>query len=303
MKQGHRRLNVLFSRARDRIALFTSMSSDDIRPAATSAEGIHILKRYLEYAESQGRMHHDESGSDPQSDFEIAVAARLRQKGYSVETQVGVSGYRIDLGIRHPEIESHFIAGIECDGASYHSSKSARDRDRLRQEILTGLGWNILRVWSTDWFQNASYETDKLIREIEALRNKKPFRRASDFRFAADKQVSPDISISESPEISTEGDIVQEQQTPRQTKSSAEDLAASLRGLRDSVIAHEITDWEAHRSILRDSMIETFIAQRITDPEQWYTKIPLFQRTGTNPVEKQYLERICEIIEEALTVV
>jgi very-short-patch-repair endonuclease len=153
-KQGHRRLNVLFSRARVRISLFASFGSADVKPPEGSHQGLHILKRYLEYAETRGQAVVKTFGGEPDSDFEIEVSDRLRDKGYQVVRQVGVSGYKIDLGIRHPDYPEMFLAGVECDGASYHSSKSARDRDRLREEVLRGLGWSLVRVWSTDWFDN-----------------------------------------------------------------------------------------------------------------------------------------------------
>src|SRR5208282_2179624 len=91
-----------------------------------------------------------------------------------VEVQVGVSGFKFDLGIRHPDHPERFLAGVECDGARYHSSKSARDRDRLREEVLGGLGWAILRVWSTDWFDNPDLETDKIVAKLEQLRSGSP---------------------------------------------------------------------------------------------------------------------------------
>ena len=169
-KQGHWRLNVLFTRARRRIGLFTSFGSEDVKPTDLSAEGVHVLKRYLEYAETRGQATVDEVGAEADSDFEIEVADRLRSRGYSLEMQVGVSGFRIDLGIRHPDHPDRFLVGVECDGASYHSSKSARDRDRLREEVLGNLGWELIRVWSTDWFDNPDRETNKLIKRIEELR-------------------------------------------------------------------------------------------------------------------------------------
>ena len=77
-------------------------------------------------------------------------------------TQIGVSGFRIDLGVVHPDHAGAFVAGVECDGYTYHKSASARDRDRIRENVLTELGWNILRVWSTDWFRNATEVTHRL---------------------------------------------------------------------------------------------------------------------------------------------
>ena len=80
--------------------------------------------------------------------------------------QVGVAGYFVDIGVRHPEWAHGFILGVECDGATYHSAKSARDRDRLRQEILEGLGWKLHRIWSTDWFNNPRQEAERLRKVI-----------------------------------------------------------------------------------------------------------------------------------------
>ena len=146
-KQGHRRLNVLFTRARIRIGLFTSFGSADVRPTEKSSDGIHALKRYLEYAETRGRAAVKRTGDEFDSDFEAEVGDQLRAKGYQVNLQVGVSGFRIDLGVRHPDHPECFLAGVECDGAAYHSSRSARDRDRLREEVLSSLGWDLVRVW------------------------------------------------------------------------------------------------------------------------------------------------------------
>jgi very-short-patch-repair endonuclease len=82
--------------------------------------------------------------------------------------QVGVAGYFIDLAVKHPK-RSGYLLGIECDGAMYHSSKSARDRDRLREEVLIGLKWNIYRIWSTDWFADPQQQFNRLVAHIEQL--------------------------------------------------------------------------------------------------------------------------------------
>ena len=103
------------------------------------------------------------------SDFELAVAFKLRELGWTVQTQIGVGKFRIDLGITHPERPGLFLAGVECDGATYHSSPSARDRDRVRQIILEGLGWNIIRLWSTDYFldpETSITRIDEKLREL-----------------------------------------------------------------------------------------------------------------------------------------
>ena len=317
-KQGHRRLNVLFTRARMRIGLFTSFGSFDVRPTEASAEGVRVLKRYLEYAESRGRAAVEGIGAEADSDFEIEVADRLRKKGYAVELQVGVSGFRIDLGVRHPDHPERFLAGVECDGARYHASKSARDRDRLREEVLYGLGWDIVRVWSTDWFANPARETEKLVKKLEELRS--TTQTSDDYPSFAMAFQSQGIGSPEGQTPDQEADqanlsevvsVVEEPSPLKSEVTSAPGFSLvgnerpltkahgiqALVEFRESLIRTEIPDWEAHRSILRDAMIETFVSQHFTDPDQWFTKVPAFLRQATNPTEKnKYLERICEIV-------
>lgn len=168
-RNGHRRLNVLFTRAKERVVVFSSMKSSDIRPSPTSNRGVQILKEYLEYAQTQRLQTAVLTGREPDSDFEIFVAERLRQQGYEVVPQVGVSGYFIDLAVVDPQRPGTYLLGIECDGATYHSSKAARDRDRLRQQVLEQLGWKLYRIWSTDWFTNSTAETEKLMTYIQRL--------------------------------------------------------------------------------------------------------------------------------------
>ncbi|PCH94954.1 MAG: hypothetical protein COB84_06845 [Rhodobacteraceae bacterium] len=166
-KFGHRRLNVLFTRAKYNTVLFTSLRPDDIKVTETSSLGLKAFKGYLTYA-SVGTLDTGEiTGKEPDSDFEISVMEKLESIGCEVIPQVGVAGFFIDLGVKHPDYPYGFMMGIECDGAAYHSSKSARDRDRTRQEVLEGLGWEIYRIWSTDWFHNPDKEFDKLKLHIE----------------------------------------------------------------------------------------------------------------------------------------
>ncbi len=169
---GHRRLNVLFTRAKHHVRLFTSMTPDDVLAGPDSPRGAQVLKAYLAYALT-GRLHAgSETGRDADSDFEVFVRDRLRLARYEAVPQVGVAGFFIDLAIRDPDVPGSFLLGIECDGASYHSSRSARDRDILRQQILEGLGWTIYRIWSTDWFRDPAGQTRKLTAFIDDLRRR-----------------------------------------------------------------------------------------------------------------------------------
>lgn len=159
---GERRLNVLFTRARIRCEIFCSFDPGDINLSRTSGEGPRIFKRFLEYAKN-GRI--DESsptGLEADSPFEEDVADVIRSFGFLADPQVGSAGFRIDLGIRHPDKPGTYILAVECDGAAYHSALWARERDRLRQDVLEHLGWRVFRIWSTDWFYNRKTEIERL---------------------------------------------------------------------------------------------------------------------------------------------
>ena len=153
---GKRRLNVLFSRAKEQIVTFSSIPLGEFNPLPTN-EGATLLRRWLEFSATKrlGEVahNHDRAGY-ADSPFEEHVIEAVRSLGYEAVPQVGVSSYFIDIGVKHPKYPLGYICGIECDGATYHSSKSARDRDRLREEVLNRLGWNLYRIWSTDWFRD-----------------------------------------------------------------------------------------------------------------------------------------------------
>lgn len=300
-RSGHRRLNVLFTRARVRIALFSSFGSSDIIASPQSNEGVHVLKRYLQYAEQRGRGLVEKIEAETDSDFESEVADRLRQEGFDVDYQVGVSGFRIDLGVKHPDHPTVYLAGIECDGARFHSSKSARDRDRLREEVLTGLGWKILRVWSTDWYANASEETKKLAHRLNALRLL-PLAQDINYDLRSTYEAKSDSPSFDAVQAKTDEDELTGILPTFDLLSDAEPLSeeeavSALEVFRDSVIAKEMENWERQRSILRDSMIEALIKQRVSDPREWVIKVPHYQRSGTNQIEKnRYLAKICQIV-------
>ncbi len=166
---GWRRLNVLFTRAKKRMQVFSSMGASDVLINATSSKGLRSLHAFLEYAET-GHLHNTQhTGKQPDSDFEVAVMDALSKHGFECEPQLGVAGFFLDLAVRDPSQPGRFLMAIECDGATYHSAKSARDRDRLRQEILEGLGWRVRRIWSTDWFKNPQAVLMPIVQELQRL--------------------------------------------------------------------------------------------------------------------------------------
>ncbi|MDN3523317.1 DUF3320 domain-containing protein [Halomonas ramblicola] len=178
---GERRLNVAITRATTEVMIFASFDASMIDLTRTSSEAVKDLKHYIDFAArgpmAIGEAIHSTGGDHAyDSDFEMAVAERLRSYGWSVRTQIGISKFRVDLGIVHPEEPGKFLAGVECDGATYHSSPTARDRDRVRQLILENLGWKIFRIWSTDFFQDpntsASSLNDKLADLLKADRER-----------------------------------------------------------------------------------------------------------------------------------
>lgn len=170
---GPRRLNVAVSRAREKMEVVASVMPAEFDLRGTSSPGPRLIKKYLDFAANGAEALHaevDSSGGDYDSPFEEAVANAVRALGYEIVPQVGVAGYRIDLGLVDPAAPGRFLLGIECDGATYHSSPTARDRDRLRQHVLEAQGWTIHRVWSWDWVRSESAELDRLEKVIAELR-------------------------------------------------------------------------------------------------------------------------------------
>ena len=169
---GEKRLNVAVTRARFELHVFASLDSRQIDLTRTNSTGVAHLKQFLDYVERGpvALSAVDEGSLGPAENiFEEAVAEGLRGKGWDVRTQIGVSGFRIDLGIVHPDHAGAYVVGVECDGYTYHSSATARDRDRIRENVLTELGWKILRVWSTDWFRNCDEAADRLHASLTVL--------------------------------------------------------------------------------------------------------------------------------------
>lgn len=162
---GWRRLNVAITRSRREMLVFTSFDPSMIDLNRTNARAVRDLKHFIEFAQRGPKalaeaVQGSVGGYD--SPFEEAVAQGLRRLGWQVVPQIGVSRFRIDLGIVHPDRPGDYLAGVECDGATYHSAATARDRDKVRGAILSGLGWNLLRLWSTDWWVDKQGALQKL---------------------------------------------------------------------------------------------------------------------------------------------
>ena len=168
-KGGERRLNVAITRARRRMTIVSSFDHRDMDPGRTKARGAELLRLYIEYAASRGKRLGDQGQlAFPENSFEADVQNALQSKGIQLIPQYGVSKYRIDFVAKHPKRPGRLVLAIECDGASYHSAYTARDRDRLRQQHLEALGWRFHRIWSTDWFMRRDQEIDRAVAAYRA---------------------------------------------------------------------------------------------------------------------------------------
>ena len=193
-KGGENRLNVAVTRAKEGIIVVSSIEPDELNVANTSQLGPKLLKSYLKYVKAVSNeqpeqinavvqevnenvnTHVQDSVLHFDSPFEEQVYQALRNIGYDVTTQVGMSGYRIDLAITHPNDTSRYILGIECDGAMYHSSANAKERDVYRQKYLESRGWTIERIWSRNWWKNPSAEIERIDQKVKDIMKSEKIR-------------------------------------------------------------------------------------------------------------------------------
>ena len=179
---GERRLNVLFTRAREKCVIFSNFKAIDLNVGDEDPAGLRVLKSFLEYAESKTFVSKMKEYEPDEVSFDESVAAFLRESGFTVHQKIGCAGYKMDMAIVNEDIPGHYIIGIECDGAQYFSSRVARDRDRLRHGVLTGLNWQLYRIWSTDWYLNPQKAKKNLLDAIEkAKENAKNIEKPIEF--------------------------------------------------------------------------------------------------------------------------
>ena len=168
---GSKRLNVAITRSRFKTVVVSSIAPEDLDEEKINIDGVRHLKHYLDYAKNKNFDKFLKTGEGQcfDSSFEESVYDALTNEGFSMSTQIGCSGYRIDLAIKHPENPGNYVLGVECDGAQYHSSIFSRDRDKVRQSILERLGWNIHRIWSEDWLNDREDEIRKIKEKVSSL--------------------------------------------------------------------------------------------------------------------------------------
>ncbi|MEY8015690.1 DUF3320 domain-containing protein [Mycobacterium servetii] len=261
--KGWRRLNVAATRARQRVEVVASVRAGDIPPSTN--ENVEYLRAYLDYAErGQAALAIDLGGSGlgPESPFEESVTKAIRAWGYTVEPQVGAAGFRIDIGIRHPAHPGQFALGVECDGYQYHSAPAARDRDRLREQILRGLGWRLHRIWGTAWYRNRQIEEDRLRAAIEAAINA-----PADDRINADDGKLPrrivettQVETYETPSWTTEYRVADVQPLPRWIDPSE---AGGHHHMTDAVVAIADIEGPVHMSLVHQRLREAWGIGRI----------------------------------------
>lgn len=237
---GERRLNVAITRATTEVLLFSSFDSSMIDLSRTSSKAVEDLKHYLEFAERGPRalaeQTHAAYGIDQfDSDFEQFVAWSLREKGWQVQTQVGVSKFRVDLGIVHPDAPGRYLAGVECDGATYHSAPTARDRDRVRHAVLENLGWRIIRLWSTDYFVDPVAAIDRIDDQLRVLLAKDQENQAANQK----NQLTLD-------EIQADACVAEQEYAASTSMSSVAELPAET--LERSVAENEVLDYFAEEN-------------------------------------------------------
>lgn len=254
---GERRLNVAVTRERRELKVFAGIRAEDIDLNRSKAIGVAHLKAFLDYTvRGVVALPAQDSGSQGgfESPFEEAVATMLERRGWRVVPQIGVSGFRVDLGICHPDHAGIYLAGVECDGATYHRSATARDRDKLREQVLRGLGWTIFRVWSTDWWFN--------VQEVIELLHKNLEKALADSRAARN---SEDGRAKHETEINTSED------TPRDDVEVTDDVNAA-DNLRDVIVMPPLDSPVAASSRLASTLAAA----------------PMERAPTTNPAQRTY---------------
>lgn len=224
---GYRRLNVLITRARERCVVFSNFKAEDLKVDENSVFGLRALKTFLEFANNRRLISMKLTGADSDSPFEDSVREFLRSHGHEVHKQIGCAGFRVDLGIVDPSKPGNYLLGIECDGAKYHSSPVARDRDRLRQQILESKGWKIYRIWSTDWYRNRKESENRL---LDAIQNSKE----------NSEHINPSSLMESEEKEENNGGLVLQDFTPRLEYNSAKNENSLYDEVADYTICESL---------------------------------------------------------------
>lgn len=170
---GWRRLNVAVSRARSEMMVFSTLRPDQIDLGRTKAEGVAALRDFLEYAAGKDRAMDEASVqalSPSHNGIASSICKTLKEQGYDTQLSVGRSKYRIDIGIVDPRHPGQYLLGIMLDGSGYGTARTTRDRELAQISVLSGLGWNIIRIWCMDWWDNPDKELKRILSKLDALK-------------------------------------------------------------------------------------------------------------------------------------
>ena len=268
---GERRLNVAITRAKYNIKLVGSILPNDIDVDRVSADGPKLLRSYIEFAQNgfdalQGKSSADE---DVWQDypFEKEVYNFLLQKGYQLSPQVGCSGYRIDMAVKNPNDPSRYVIGIECDGPAYHSARTARDRDRLRRDVLKNMGWKLYRVWSTDWIKDPEAEGKLLIEAVENALNSEENKEPAPASAPAPEEMEAEdlISLEERVDSPEEEDNLYDFEEEPEVSTKGLSPKSSKNFLPDYILAIVNQRYPVHFDVICKMIAERTSAKRVTE--------------------------------------
>ena len=300
-----RRLNVLFTRAKSRMHVFSSYGSADIDNAQD--KGMIALNGFLKYCETKKISRTIITNKEPDSDFEISVMELLNSHNYDCVPQVGEAGFFIDIAVKDPHMPGKFLMAVECDGATYHSSKTARDRDRLRQQILEGYGWNVKRIWSTDWFNDKNTAIKPIIAELKKLskvseiemgkieaENIKRETKNKEIKIVDETSILDEVNA-----VTNSIETIEMPESPYLTKNFK--LIDKLNKFNNEVIMKEFPKTNNESRLLKPSMIEALNHYKPTNKEKFLELIPPYIREGSSSDEaSKYLDSVLNIINSSL---
>ena len=171
---GERRLNVAVSRARYEMMIFSTLRPEQIDLRRSKAKGVEGLKKFLEFAErGTSAISINQSNRTINSEMVNVIAQDLKEKGYTVDTFVGRSNFKIDLAVLDPKEPDKYLLGILCDGKNYYETKTTRDREICQPNVLNMLHWHIMRIWSVDWFENKEKVLERIVQKLDDLQKAK----------------------------------------------------------------------------------------------------------------------------------
>jgi very-short-patch-repair endonuclease len=292
---GERRLNVAITRARHELLVFSSLRPEQIDLSRTQAVGVLDLKHFLEFAERGPKAIAEAvygTIGDYDSPFEKAVAEALASKGWQVHPQVGVSSFRIDIGVVDPDAPGRYLAGVECDGATYHRSATARDRDKLREYVLRELGWEILRIWSTDWWIDAAGALEKVHSDLEKLLDNSRIQRAEEERKRKEAAESGVMTEGKDTEEGSDEEMVDSTSTTQEFYEPLE--TESMIGSVVPISASEVSPGSPQYSGVQQKLSETKLSNTPFLSYQIYEGPPCRDPRDASIVE--IVEGLCRII-------